>query len=302
MKILVTGGTGVVGAGVIPELLARGHEVSVLSRHADEDARRWKNVEAVTGDVSDAASLRSAVAGCDAIVHIAGIVTERPPEVTFDKVNVGGTRNIVDAAVRSGVTRFLFMSSLGADRGSSEYHRSKHEAEKIIRAAGLLWTILRPGNVYGPGDEVISTILKAVRALPAVPVLAPDDHRFQPIWFSDLGKATATAVERDDLAGEILELAGPDVTSVNDILERLGRITGRTPARVPVPMPIAVFAAKVAASAADNPIDETKLTMLREDNVLAERSGNVLERLGVTGTSLRRRAAPARRPPPREPA
>lgn len=285
MKILVTGGTGVVGAGVIPELLARGHEVRVLSRHADEDVRRWKNVEPVAGDVSDAISLRSAVATCDAIVHIAGIVTEQPPVVTFEKVNVQGTRNIVDEALRGGISRFVFMSSLGADRGSSDYHRSKREAEEIVRAADLQWTILRPGNVYGPGDEVISNILKMVRVLPAVPVLS-DDHRFQPIWFSDLGKATAGVIERNDLAGQILELAGPDVTSVNDILERLGGITGRTPVKVPVPMPIAAFAAKVASYAADIPFDETKLTMLRENNVLPERSGNVLERLGVAGTSL----------------
>ncbi|HET7705083.1 MAG TPA: NAD(P)H-binding protein [Thermoanaerobaculia bacterium] len=286
MKILVTGGTGVVGAGIIPELLARGHEVRVLSRNADEDARRWQNVEPVAGDVSDAMSLRSGVATCDAIVHIAGIVTEQPPDVTFDKVNVQGTRNVVDEAVRSGITRFIFMSSLGADRGSTDYHRSKREAEEIVRAANLQWTILRPGNVYGPGDEVISTILKMIRALPAIPVLASDEHRFQPIWFSDLGKATAAVIERNDLAGQTLELAGPEVTSVNHILASLGEITGRTPVKVPVPMPIASFAAKVAGYAADIPFDETKLTMLRENNVLPEGSDTVLDRLGVVGTSL----------------
>jgi len=120
MKILVTGGTGVIGAGVIPELLARGHEVRVLSRNADEDARRWKDVEPIAGDVSDAMSLRSAVATCDAIVHVAGIVTEHPPDATFQKINVQGTRNVVDEAIRSPVRRFIYMSSLGADRGSTD--------------------------------------------------------------------------------------------------------------------------------------------------------------------------------------
>ena len=286
MKILVTGGTGVIGAGVIPELLARGHEVRVLSRNADEDARRWKDVEPVAGDVSDAMSLRSAVATCEAIVHIAGIVTEHPPDATFDRINVQGTKNVVDEATRSGVRRFIYMSSLGADRGSTDYHRSKREAEEIVRSAPLDWTIVRPGNVYGPGDEVISTILKLIRVLPAVPVVDGGEQPFQPMWFSDLGKVTAALIERTDVAGETLEVSGPEVTSVNDLLVRLGQITGRTPVRVPVPMPAAKLAAKVASFAADIPIDETKLTMLGENNVLPAGAGNVMERLGVEATTL----------------
>jgi len=258
----------------------------VLSRNADEDARRWKDVEPIAGDVSDAMSLRSAVATCDAIVHVAGIVTEHPPDATFQKINVQGTRNVVDEAIRSPVRRFIYMSSLGADRGSTDYHRSKREAEKIVRSSTLDWTILRPGNVYGPGDEVISTILKMIRVLPAVPVVDSGEQPFQPIWFSDLGKVTAAVIERSDLAGETLEVSGPDVTSVNDILVRLGKITDRTPVKVPVPLPAATLAAKVASLVADIPVDETKLTMLRENNVLAADAGNVLERLGVEATSL----------------
>jgi uncharacterized protein YbjT (DUF2867 family) len=286
MKILVTGGTGVIGAGVIPELLARGHQVRVLSRNADEDARRWKDVEPVAGDVSDAMSLRSAVATCDAIIHVAGIVTEHPPDATFEKINVEGTRNVVDEAIRSTARRFLYMSSLGADRGSTDYHRSKRDAEEIVRSSPLDWTILRPGNVYGPGDEVISTILKMVRSLPALPVVDSGEHPFQPIWFIDLGKVTAAVIERTDVVRETLEVSGPDVTSVSDILLKLGKITGRTPVKVPVPMPAARLAAKVASLATDIPIDETKLTMLREINVLPADAGNVMERLGVEATSL----------------
>jgi uncharacterized protein YbjT (DUF2867 family) len=285
MKILVTGGTGVIGAGVIPQLLERGHEVRVLSRNADEDARRWKDVEPVAGDVSDAMSLRSAVATCDAIIHIAGIVTEDPPDATFDKINVQGTRNVVDEAIRSTAHRFVYMSSLGADRGSTDYHRSKRDAEEIVRSSPLDWTILRPGNVYGPGDEVISTILKMVRILPAMPVVDSGEQPFQPIWYMDLGKVTAAVIERD-MAGETLEVSGPDVTSVNDILLLLGKITGRTPLKVPVPMPAAKLAAKVASLATDIPVDETKLTMLGEHNVLPADAENVMERLGVEPTSL----------------
>ena len=91
MKILVTGGTGVIGEGVIPELLQRGHSVRLLSRHAEDDARQWRGVEPFPGNVTEPSSLSGAANGCDAVVHIAGIAVEDPPKLTFASVNVDGT-------------------------------------------------------------------------------------------------------------------------------------------------------------------------------------------------------------------
>src|SRR5215212_11986706 len=228
MKVLVTGGTGVIGEGVIPELVARGHDVRLLSRHADDDAKQWEGVEPFTGNVAEALTLSGAADGCDAVLHIAGIAEEKPPELTFAKVNVEGTRNITEEAKRANVRRFVFVSSLGADAGTSDYQKSKLAAEEIVRRSGLDWTIVRPGSVYGPGDDVISTILKMVRALQAVPVIDDGEQEFQPIWHEDLAKVLATTVERNDLQSQSLDAAGPETTTMNDLLRRFAAITGRT--------------------------------------------------------------------------
>lgn len=273
MKVLVTGGTGVIGEGVIPELLQRGHAVRLLSRHAKEDAKQWEGVEPFDGDVADPTSLARAAEGCEAVLHIAGIVSETPPETTFAKVNVGGTRNLLDEAKCAGVQRFVYVSSLGADSGQSDYHRSKREAEQLVEQSGLPWTIVRPGNVFGPGDEVISLILKMVRALPAVPVIDDGEQEFQPIWHQDLAMVLATVLERQDAAGQILEAAGPEITSMNDLLHRFGEITGRTVLRIPVPMPLAQLA-----------IDPNKLKMLQEKNVV--RGTSAMATLGIEATPL----------------
>jgi uncharacterized protein YbjT (DUF2867 family) len=288
MKVLVTGGSGVIGAGVVPELLRRGHRVRLLSRHADQDALQWEGVEPFRGNVSDAASIRGAATGCDAVVHIAGIVSEEPPELTFDAVNVGGTRNILEEARRASVRRFVYLSSLGADRGSSDYHRSKRAAEALVKGAPIAWTILRPGNVFGPGDEVISMILKLVRALPAVPVIGDGRQPFQPIWYEDLGKAVAAVLEREDLASQTLELAGDEVTSMDDLVERFRDITGRKVLRVPVPESVAGAIVDAASAASvELPTDQSKLTMLREHNVLDDSHPNALTAtLGITPTPL----------------
>ena len=273
MKILVTGGTGVIGEGVIPELLARGHEVRLLSRHAADDARQWDDVEPYEGNVADASTLAGAADGCDAVLHIAGIAEEDPPELTFEKVNVGGTRNVLDEAKRAGVRRFVFVSSLGADVGASDYHRSKLAAEGIVQASELAWTIVRPGNVYGPGDEVISTILKMVRALPAVPVIDGGEQEFQPIWHEDLAKILATAVEHNDLQSQVLDAPGPEITTMNDLLSRFGKITDRTPVRIPVPSALAQLL-----------VDQNKLTMLKEENLARHKTA--FEILGIDSTPL----------------
>ncbi|MEA2463994.1 MAG: hypothetical protein QOJ98_1741 [Acidobacteriota bacterium] len=286
MKILVTGGTGVIGEGVIPELIARGHSVRLLSRHAAEDAKQWPDVEPFNGNVAEAASLANAATGCDAILHIAGIVAENPPEVTFKSVNIDGTRNLIAEAKRAQVRRFIFVSSLGADRGESDYHKSKFAAEKVVQSSGLDWTIVRPGNVYGPGDEVISTILKMVRMLPAVPVIDDGEQQFQPIWHEDLAKILAATIERHDVQSQVLEAAGSELTSMNDLLRRFAEITGRSPVRVPVPMALAQLTAKLTPTAVALPVDDNKLAMLSETNVVRGHSAAAV--FGITTTPLDR--------------
>ena len=284
MKVLITGGSGVIGDGVIAELLERGHAVRLLSRHAKEDTKQWSGVEPFEGDVAEAESIATAADGCEAVLHIAGIASEDPPETTFAKVNVGGTRNVLAEVRRANARRFVFVSSLGADKGESPYHQSKRDAEQLVRQSDLDWTIVRPGNVYGPGDEVISLILKMVRALPAIPVIADGEQEFQPIWFEDLAKVLVSAAERHDLRDRVWEAAGPDVTSLNDLLRRFAEITGRAPIRIPIPAALARLAARFAPI--DLPVDENKLAMLAETNIVSR--ANALELLGIAGTTLDR--------------
>lgn len=295
-RVLVTGGTGVIGEGLIPALLEAGHAIRLLSRGADRDARQWPQgeIEPFAADVTDAKSLRGAAAGVGAVVHVTGIVDESPPELTFERVNVKGTKNVLAEAAREGVKRFLYVSSLGAERGNSAYHRSKLKAEEAVRASETDWLILRPGNVYGPGDEVISTLLKLVRSLPAVPVIDAGDQRFQPVWYEDLGRAIASALARPRLKHKVLELAGDEVTDTNDVIERLAAITGRAVARVPVPSAVAALGVRLAewanlgeVAGVKIPLSDAKLDMLLEENVVEPARANALsKRLRVTPTPL----------------
>ncbi|HEX6057898.1 MAG TPA: DUF1990 family protein [Gemmatimonadaceae bacterium] len=289
MRVLITGGTGVVGRAAVRAILARGHDVRVLSRHADTDADQWPGgVEPFAGDVADPSTLAGSAEDCDVVLHAVGIVRESPPDVTFERVNVRGTEAMLAEAARAGVPYFVHVSSLGAARGASAYHRSKAAGEALVRASSGKWLIVRPGSVYGPGDDQVSLLLRMVRTLPAVPVLDGGDVAFQPVWCDDLGEALARAIERDDLHGRALDIAGPERTTQNDLLDRFGRLTGREPARVPLPGMLASLGARVASLfGVDSPLTEDQLTMLAEGNVLERDEENALTAVfGVAPTSL----------------
>lgn len=290
MKILVTGGTGVLGVGSVTALLSRGHTVVVLSRHAKDDAAQWsEGVTARDGNVAKPESIVGAAKGCDVVLHMVGIVDESGPDITFEKINVQGTANLLAEANRSGVRRFVYVSSLGAPGGESEYHASKRRAEELVRAFDGEWTICRPGNVYGPGDDQISVLLRMVRGVtPFVPTVGDGEQRFQPLWWEDAAEAMATMCERDDLTHRELDLAGTEITTQRDLMERFGAITGKSTRGVPVPEFLALLGAKAVSLVGWNvPLSESQIQMIREENIIAPEGTNALtDVLGIRPTPL----------------
>lgn len=277
MRILVTGGTGVVGKSTVTALIQRGHVVNLLSRRARRAAERWsQGVHPFDGSVVDVGAIGPAIAGCDAVLHLTAIVEESGGN-TFERINVEGTRTVVREAERAGVRRFVYVSSLGADRGRSPYHQSKRKAEAIVRTFNGAWLVVRPGNVFGPGDEQISLLLRMIRVLPALPVIGNGDQRFQPIWHEDLAELLSRAVERDDLHGRELDVAGGELTSQNDLVGRLSTITGRDVARVPIPEMIATVGMRIASAVGIGvAFNDSQLKMLTEGNEIEPGRDNAL--------------------------
>ncbi|RYE91663.1 MAG: NAD-dependent epimerase/dehydratase family protein, partial [Myxococcales bacterium] len=290
MRVLITGGTGLIGEVTTAALLHRGEQVRVLARHASTKEAQWPaGVEAVDGSMTDdEAALERAVQGCEVVVHLASLARLVSGEPGFEEVNIEGTRKLLAACERAGVRRVVYISSLGAERGQSPYHQSKFAAEGLVRGFSRQWTILRPANVYGPGDEVISLLLRMVRTLPVVPTVDGGKQPFQPIWVEDVAQAIARSIDQADVVGRALDLAGPDLTSMDDVIDRLGNLTGRHPARVSVPGFLAVLGARAGTLLGlDLPLDPGQLTMLEEGNVLPPGAPDaVREVFHLTPTSL----------------
>lgn len=160
MTIAITGGTGFVGQALLDVAKERGSELQALARKPQEarDRVRW-----VQGDLGDKAALSRLVYESEAVIHVAGVVNA-PDAAGFEEGNVVGTLNLIEAALREGVKRFIFVSSLSArEPNLSAYGASKLRAEQLVKASGLDWTIVRPPAIYGPRDKEMFELFRAAR-------------------------------------------------------------------------------------------------------------------------------------------
>lgn len=160
MTIALTGGTGFVGQALIDVARARGVVVQALARKAQP---RRDGVDWIAGDLSDRAALADLVRDAEAVVHVAGLTNARAP-AEFEAANVAGTLGVIEVALAAGVRRLVFVSSLSArEPGLSAYGASKARAERLVKASGLDWTIVRPPAVYGPRDKDMFELFRAAK-------------------------------------------------------------------------------------------------------------------------------------------
>jgi uncharacterized protein YbjT (DUF2867 family) len=235
--ILVTGGNGFVGGHVVHELRGRDLPVRCLVRDPRKASKlaAW-GCELVRGDMADAASLRGAAEGVEAVVHLVAIRQGR--ERDFQRIMVDGTRELLAAAKDAGVVRFVHMSALGTSEQTKDlvpYYRAKWQAEELVRASGIPYVVFRPSFVFGPDGGILPTFARLARLAPVTPIIGSGRQRIQPIWADDVAGYFADAVQRDDVVGRLYELGGPDAVSWDELWQRLKRALGLRRPSVHVP-------------------------------------------------------------------
>src|SRR5213080_2840335 len=240
MLVALTGGTGFVGRHIAATLVRRGHQVRALTR--DPGRTRFlpqQGVESLPGHLGDRTALERLARGADAIVHLVGIIVEQGPQ-TFAAVHVEGTGAMLAAARAAGVSRFVHMSAVGArdEPGATPYHRTKRQAEQLVRASGLSHAIFRPSIISGPESAPIQLLARLHRWSPVVPVFGDGRFPTQPVWIDDVALAFVLAAERPDTVG-VFELGGPQVLTYEDFLLTIGRATGHSRPLIHVPLGLA---------------------------------------------------------------
>ena len=246
MKIVVAGGTGFLGRHIAKALLAAGHGVTVLGRSPDKVSTipELAGASAARGDVTKPETLVGTMEGADAVVGCVQF-PNHPVEVprkglTYDNYDYKGTENLLAEARRAGVERYVYLSGAGANTASDKtWYRAKGFAERAIRNSGLKFAIVQPSWAYGPEDRALNRLAKIARVSPVVPRLGVKPQRIQPVSADDVGLTFRRVFERDEAWGQTFELGGPEVMTMQEILETMLRVMGKRRLIVPIPLALA---------------------------------------------------------------
>lgn len=243
--ILVTGGAGFVGRHLIKELQAKKYKVACIAAPFENaDDLRADGVEVFTADITKRDQVFGEVKGeFDAAFHLAGILTETK-QVKFKAIHVDATRNVVDMCLERGIKRLIFTSAFGAaPDAESENHRTKWESEEIVRRSGLIFTIIRPTVIFGPGDRFTNLFAKEIKEHLVIPMPAGGRNKIQPIFVKDLARAMARCLELGGTAGKTYELGGPEIYTFREMIEAIDEVMGKKRIKLHMPIPLMYIAA-----------------------------------------------------------
>jgi len=239
MKIAITGGTGFVGRNTARLLASEGHQVLLIARgvdRSDPSIRRLAGCRFVSLGLDDSARLTQAFAGCEAVVHCAGINRELG-EQTYSRVHAEGTRHVVEAARQAGTRKIVLISFLRARPDcSSPYHESKWAAEEIVRQSGLDYTVLKCGVIYGRGDHMLNHLSRAFYTFPVFAFVGFRDKPIRPNAVEDVARIIRVCVLDSALPGKTVAVLGADELMLREAVRRVAQVTGRHPLMFPMPI------------------------------------------------------------------
>jgi uncharacterized protein YbjT (DUF2867 family) len=267
-RLVLLGGTGFVGSHLVPRLAADGHHITLLSRNRElhRALAVIPNVSIRSADVYDNEVLRAQFDGADAVINLIGILNPQGSH-TFQRAHVEMARRVVDACRAGGVLQLHQMSSLKAGQGLSQYLKTRGEAEAVVKASPLNWTIYQPSVIFGEGDGLVSRFATLLRRLPMLP-LARADSRLAPTYVGDVAEAIARCVG-DDKRGQrrSFELYGPEILTLGQIVHAIRDTAGLRTAVVSLPDSLGRLQAQVAGLLPGKPFSLDNFRSLRTDSV-----------------------------------
>ena len=269
MKVFITGGAGFVGNNIIVKLLERRYEAVLFIRDKNSAKKLGtfaNRLNFVHGNVQDISSIEKGMFGCDAVIHLVGIIREIGAN-TFESVHYEGTKNVVEAAKSSKIKRFIHMSAEGTNSAAkSKYHKTKFRAEEYLKSSGLNYTIFRPSMLFGPEDKNFNILADLIRKAPFIPVIGDGNYRWQPVSVKDVAEVFVSALENQRAERKAYEIRNPDVFTFNEVLDILMKILSikRTKVHIPVALirPIVYILERIVSSP---PITSDQLKMLLDN-------------------------------------
>lgn len=245
--VFVTGASGFVGRHLLPRLAEAGiREIFCLSRTQPVETAvtvPGVQIRRIRGSLFDTALYAGELAAAECVIHLAAATGKAPPEEHF-RINATGTRTLLEQCQKAGPKKFLHVSTIAVkfpDKTNYHYALAKEEAEGFVRTSGLSYTILRPTMIFGAGSAVLAG-LERLAALPVTPIFGDGRTRVQPIHVEDVARLITEIVRADRFRGETLEIGGPEILTIEELLACIRRARSGRPLRT-VHLPLGLMVA-----------------------------------------------------------
>jgi uncharacterized protein YbjT (DUF2867 family) len=254
MRILLTGGTGLLGGALLDVLLVEGYEVRCLVREGSSRVSRLDplTLELVRGDARDVQALSRALSGMDALLHVAGIEYAPP---------------VVEATRRAKVGRLVVVSSTSA-HSAYEFRSGLYlRMEELVRESGLDYTIVRPSMIYGSElDKNMHRLLRFLDRSPVFPVFGSGENLWQPVYHEDCARGVYEALARPAAVRQSYDLPGAEPLTYLELVRTAAYSLGRKPRIVRFPLePVRLALAAAERLRLPLPIGSEQVLRLRED-------------------------------------
>lgn len=286
-RIALIGGSGFVGRHLTRKLRNRGYQCRVITRHAHRHNELRTVAEVVEADPFDHTQLAAALEGCDAVVHLIGILNSDGKSRSFRRMHVELVENVVTACHATKVVRLLHMSALNADQssGSSLYLRTKGEGENrahTLGKPGMAVTSFRPSVIFGPDDSFLNRFAALLKIPGPLPLACPD-AKLSPVYVGDVATAFANALEDPRTFGRHYELCGPRTYTLEELVRFIAYHTGHYKSIIRLPDWASRLQASILQYFPGKPFTPDNYLSLRTPSVCRE---DGLAALGVTPVSL----------------
>lgn len=291
----IFGGTGFLGHNIVQSLAKEGYRIKIITRHPQSayDLKLFGAVGQITPyfcDYKNEDSINNAVAGCDYVVNLIGILYQKNKH-GFTRAHVDIPQRIANACKMKNVQRFIHISALSCDKGSddtkSKYAKSKFKGEEAVAKAFEKATILRPSVVFGPNDSFFNMFAKLATFLPILPLIGGGKTKFQPIYVGDIAQAVTNILNEptNQFAGQTYELGGPEIVTFKEIYEILLYQTNRERTLIHIPWKMAKIQGAIMGFLPNPPLTLDQVKSLKTDNIVDGEEKALID-LGVKPTAM----------------
>lgn len=269
-RVTVFGGTGFLGRRIVRHLHDAGFAVRIASRHPDRGRSPFpgegSGIESVHADVTDDASVATAISGAWAVVNAVSLYVERGKR-TFRSVHVEAAGRVAMLARRAGVEMVVHVSGIGSDAASaSPYIRSRGEGEAVVLGEFPVARLIRPAVMFGAGDAFLTPLATMLRHLPVFPMFGRGTTRLQPAYVDDVAEAIARVLQAP-AAGRAYELAGPQVYTYRTLLRTISGSMAKKPFLFPFPFKLWHAIGYLSEILPSSPLTRNQVELMEKDNI-----------------------------------